>query len=284
MTPFPLSFLAQIMQGALFQPATNYWRAIELTVLIEKGLPFLKDARSVFDLGCGDGEIMRLLRPHLPAQAAIAGMDIDPAETAMAEQSGVYACVLCGSADSVPLPSESQDAIISNSVLEHVAPIEGVLRESGRLLKQGGWFVATVPAPDFHACLKGSWQRGVSHADYCREMDKRLVHHRYWTRDEWAAQLAQAGLTLMECLPYLSKEETRRWEFLSRITGGMLYHLTKGRQRPIVIQRQLGVRKSMQAPLWVAQLIAWVVTLGMKTSSFDQNAPQSCFLVIGRKA
>ncbi|MDD3181603.1 MAG: class I SAM-dependent methyltransferase [Alphaproteobacteria bacterium] len=211
MTPFPLSFLAQIMQGALFQPATNYWRAIELTVLIEKGLPFLKEAHSLFDLGCGDGEIMRLLRPHLSAKAVVTGMDIDPAETTMAEQSGVYAQVLCGSADSVPLPSESQDAIISNSVLEHVAPIEAVLRESGRLLKKNGWFVATVPAPDFHACLKGSWCRGVLHDAYCHEIDKRLVHLRYWTREEWMAQLAQAGITLTDCIPYLSQAETRRW-------------------------------------------------------------------------
>lgn len=281
MIPFPLSFLSQIMQGALFQPATNYWRAIELTVLIKKGLPFVKNAVTIFDLGCGDGEIMRLLRPHLPAQAKITGMDIDPAETALAEQGGVYAHVLCGSADAVPLSAASQDAIISNSVLEHVGPIDEVLREAGRLLKKDGWFVATVPAPGFHACLRGSWRRGVNHEDYCREIDTRLVHHRYWTREEWASHLAQAGLTLTDCIPYLSQSETRRWEFLSRITGGLLYYLIKGRQRPIAIQRQLGVRRRMRVPLWLATLVAWVVTRGIQADS--ANTPSACFLVIGRK-
>lgn len=282
MTPFPLSFLARIMQGAFFQPATNYWRAIELTVLIEKGLPHIAQARSLFDLGCGDGEIMRLIKPHLPLHAVMTGMDIDPAETALAQKSGVYNRVLCGSAAHIPLGARSHDAVISNSVLEHVGPIEGVLRESARILKKNGWFIATVPAPDFHACLKGSWRRGVSHDDYCDEIDKRLVHLRYWSRQTWAAQLAQAGLTLVDCIPYLSCVETQRWELLSRLTGGFLYFLTKGRQRPIAIQRKLGVRRRMRTPYGLALFVAWLVTKGMSRDETEQG-PQSCFLVIGRK-
>ena len=283
MTRFPLNFLAQIMQGALFQPATNFWRAIELTVLIEKGLPMLREAHSVFDLGCGDGEIMRLLRPHLNSSVSITGVDVDPAEIELARASGIYAQLYCTSAEALPLPDESQDAIISNSVLEHIAPLEAVLDEASRLLKSGGWFVATVPAPDFHHCLKGSWRRGVSHVDYCREIDDRLVHFRYPSTDEWTAYLGAAGIQLVECIPYLSEEETQRWELLSRLTGGLLYHLTKGRKRPIIIQRQLGVRKAMRAPLWLAKALAWVVIVGLKPSPAS-SGKHACFLVLGQKS
>ena len=282
MTPFPTSFLAKIMQTAPFQPATNYWRAIELTVLIEKGFPRLKGARAIFDLGCGDGEIMRLLKMHLPVGSSITGMDIDEAEIALARQSGVYSRVLCGSADAVPLPDASQEAIISNSVLEHVGPLEAVLQESGRILCQGGWFLATVPAPDFHACLRGSWRRGVSRADYLRQMDERLVHLRYWTAQEWRDHLSRAGIEMTDCIPYLSLSETRRWELLTRLTGGLLYMLTGGRKRPIALQRALGVRRRMMAPCWLAGVIAWVVCLGVRQDPPSETR-NACFLVVGRR-
>jgi SAM-dependent methyltransferase len=282
MAPFFRTLLARIVQRAPFQPATNFWRAIELTFLIEKGLPHLAACQSLFDLGCGDGEIMRLLRDHLPPHISVTGMDIDPAEIELARASGVYARLLCGSAAVVPLPNESQDGILSNSVLEHVAPIEGTLREAGRLLKKGGWFVATVPAPGFHDCLKGSWRRGVSHKAYCEEMDKRLVHYRYWSCDEWQDQLGRAGIKLVVCLPYLNQSETRRWEFLSRITGGLLYHLGKGRQRPIHIQRQLGVRRSMCLPFWLARWMAALIAWGVREEGASHK--HACFLVIGQKA
>jgi len=268
----------------LFQPATNYWRAIELTVLIEQGLPHLRSCGAFFDLGCGDGEIMRLLKPHLPPRAKITGVDVDPEETALAQASGVYDRVLCSGADHVGIPDASQDAIISNSVLEHVGPIREVLAESARLLKPSGWFVATVPAPGFHKCLKGSWRANVSRDAYLREMDERLVHHRYWTQDEWREHLASVGIEMISCLPYLSQAQTQRWELLTRLTGGLLYYLTGGKKRPITLQRQMGVRRRMVAPLWLVWPLAWLVGLGAQgdiSNDVDRNA---CFLILGRKA
>lgn len=276
---FPLPLFASIMHEAPAQPATNLWRAVELTALIDQALPKAQACSRVLDLGCGDGGIMAILKPHLPAQAEIVGIDPDPAETRLALQRGVYADVITAGAEEMPFADAHFDVLISNSVLEHIAPLDDVLRESGRVLKTGGWLIATVPGPEFHGCLRGSWLPWVKREDYERMLDKRLMHYRYWTKDEWRQHLAQAGIDMEFVHDYLSLAVVRRWEFLSRITGGFLYQLVGRKRLPIALQRNLGLRRRFVLPRWFVKSLAWLLSCGLGSPS----GPYGGLLVVGRK-
>ncbi len=52
-----LALLARLMAAAPFQPATNYWRAVELAVLQPEHFP----QGHGLDLGCGDGRLARIV-------------------------------------------------------------------------------------------------------------------------------------------------------------------------------------------------------------------------------
>ncbi|NTU76602.1 MAG: class I SAM-dependent methyltransferase, partial [Alphaproteobacteria bacterium] len=138
--PFPLQLFISLLRESPAQPATNLWRAHELTVLMNHALPRLRDGRNILDLGCGDGGVMALLKPCFSPDAKITGLDADAEETALAKTRGVYAEVLSSGAEKMPIADASMDAIVSNSVLEHIDPLEAVLGEAGRVLRSGGWF------------------------------------------------------------------------------------------------------------------------------------------------
>jgi SAM-dependent methyltransferase len=244
-----LRLLRELVRTAPFQPATNYWRAVELDAVLRHGFP---QGRGL-DLGCGDGKLTRVVLDFLPESQRrdirLVGVDVDPLETSQAEATGLYDTVHTGSAASIPEPSGSFDFVFSNSVLEHIGPIDEVLAEAARLLKPGGSFLFTVPGPDFHRCLAGRRMRGGATIDYLRMIDERCAHLRYWSLDEWAEHLGRCGLKVRLSSEYLSLEQTRRWEFLSGMTAGALYMLYGQRKRPIEIQRSLRMRSSRTSAL-----------------------------------
>jgi SAM-dependent methyltransferase len=118
-----------------------------------------------------------------------------------------------------------------------------VLAEVARLLRPQGRFLFTVPGPAFHANLRGSILPWVSRQRYLNDIDHRLAHVRYPTSSEWSRLCEDAGLCLAGCLGYLDQRETRCWETLSRLTGGLAYAIYRKQRSPIRIQRQLGLRQ-----------------------------------------
>ena len=227
--------------------------------MVAHGLP----AGRGLDLGCGDGLLtMILLEETGPRE--IVGVDPDPAETARAQELGIYASVhTCGGAN-VPEPDSSFDWVLSNSVLEHIDGIEPVLGEVARLLRPGGEFIFTVPGPGFHACLRGPVLPGASRDGYLRHLDDRLAHRRYWGRSDWASALEPHHLRIAAEVSYLDARSVRRWESISRMTAGVLYGLGGRRSRPIEIQRKLGMRRSgARMPVPLAHSLATVLSAGL---------------------
>jgi SAM-dependent methyltransferase len=241
------------------QPATAFWRAIEIGILARQGLP---EGRGL-DLGCGDGILTDILLRETGARSFV-GVDLDPLETQAAARFPFYERVHTCRADDIPEPGASFDFVLSNSVLEHIPDLEATIAEIARLLKKGGRFLFTVPGPGFHRNLAGSLLSSIDRSAYLATLDQRLAHHHYLSPSEWQNICARNGLSLDACIGYLDRRETRRWESLSRMTGGLLYTVYGKSRRPIDIQRSLGARhvqNRTRLPRPIAQAFGQLISL-----------------------
>ncbi len=255
------------------------WRALEVEKLVTSGLP----AGRGLDLGCGDGLLTQILLEGVGARNMV-GVDPDPAEASQARMLGIYATVHEAGGGSIPEHDDSFDWVLSNSVLEHIDDLDPVVAEVARVLRPAGQLVFTVPGPDFHACLRGPVVPGMSRATYLKRLDARLAHRRYWNREQWESALGRYGMDVMTTSSYLTAEEVRRWESISRITAGVLYGLAGRRSRPIEIQRRLGMRKAGQRmPLVFARPLATVLSAGLNGRATGTSARYGCLLVRAAK-
>lgn len=272
------TLLRNLVRENPFQPATSWWRAIELAVVADYGFP----AGQGLDLGCGDGKLMRILLEACQVSRSLVGVDIDPLETRDAAESGMYQRVHTVPGDQIPEPDAAFDFVFSNSVLEHINDIEPVVAEVARLLRPGGSFLFTVPGAGFHDCLAGPLLPWSDRERYLATIDRRCAHRRYWDEKLWAECLARHGLRVLAASEYLTGPEVRRWETLSRFTAGPLYALTGGRMQPIEIQRALKLRRRrLRLPDWAAKPLAAAITVAVAT---DRDRQYGCLMVDARKA
>jgi len=254
---------ADFLHGHPFQPATAFWRAVEVAYVARRSLP---QGRGL-DLGCGDGKLTGILLERIGPRELV-GADIDPLETAQAEKTGLYSRVHTGPGNSIPEDSASFDFIFSNSVLEHINPIEPVIAEVSRLLKPGGRMVVTVPSLSFHHCLRGPLLPWISRERYLEQLDVRCAHEYYLDEQGWSALLRKHGLRTERALQYLTTAEVKRWESISRFTGGILYSVFSQRKHPIEIQRTLGLRGGYATlPRPLATMLASILSMGVATST-----------------
>ena len=275
--------LVSFLRTYPFQPATALWRTVEIDELCLAGLP---GGRGL-DLGCGDGKLTKIILDRAGPRRLV-GIDPDPLEAELADRLGIYEAVHNVGGDRVPEDDGSFDFVISNSVLEHIEDLEPVLAEAARLLRAGGRFAFTVPSAGFHGCLRGALWPNARRDAYLRDLDKRLAHCRYPTAQDWEAMLAGHGLKLEGIKYYLSEAEVRRWETLSRFTGGLLYALFRKKNQPIEIQRKFGMRgfqSRFQLPAFAAGLAARIVAWGLNDKDGAlTEAKSGCVLLTGCRA
>lgn len=269
----------QFLRVYAFQPATAYWRAIEVSILKK----FIPNSGTCLDLGCGDGKLTSILFEGTRSDnLTLVGIDGDEGETRQAAQLPLYVRVHTSLASNIPEASASFDHIISNSVLEHIEDIEATFAEVARLLKTNGSFVFTVPSPGFHRCLSGPLNRRYSREKYLLGIDKRLAHYRYWSTEEWRNILKRYGLTIERQAEYFNCSEVRRWENISRFTAGVLYGLSRQRHTPIEVQKKLGLRKAqnqLTMPFWLAHVLAALLSARIG----DSQEQHACLLIFAQK-
>lgn len=269
------SLFTRFLREGPFQPATGYWRSIEIDYVVRHGLP---PGRGI-DIGCGDGRLMGIVLQAAGEHRDLVGIDLDPAEIHTAASTGVYAGLHVARADRIPEADASFDWAFSNSTLEHIAELDGTLAEVARLLRPGGVFIATVPSAEFHDCLAGPLWGDRSR--YLDMIDARCAHLRYLSPAQWLATGARAGLELTTTESYLTAAEVRRWETLSRFTAGVLYGASGGRRQPIEIQRSLGLRDSrLRMPRFLARPLAALLASRVPT---QEAGPNGCLYLIFRR-
>lgn len=276
----PADLLTEFVARYPAQPATAFFRAIEIDRLAQA---MVADGLGL-DLGCGDGILTDILFARMGAKPRLVGVDIDPLETEAAAQYDFYERIHTVPAQAIPEADATFDYIFSNSVLEHIPDLEGVIAEVGRTLKPGGRFWFTVPGPNFRDNLAGSIVPGVSRDRYLTDLDKRLAHFHYLSKADWAELCASKGLVLDSADGYLGRPAIQRWETLSRMTGGLLHSLSFGKARPIEIQRALKIRalqNKAALPGPFASAVAKLIAAGVD----DVETPDSpsCLLVTGHR-
>ncbi|MCB8944954.1 MAG: methyltransferase domain-containing protein [Ardenticatenaceae bacterium] len=105
--------------------------------------------KEVLDIGCGSGGITVLLATEFGA-ARVIGVDVEEPVCRHARETAVRA----GAADRVdirqispdepiPLPDGSLDIVFSKDSIVHIPDKETLAQQAFRLLKPGGWFVAS---------------------------------------------------------------------------------------------------------------------------------------------
>jgi SAM-dependent methyltransferase len=155
------------------------------------------------DVGAGDGHFASVALQGM----VDVGLDPDRASLREAKRRQVYRWLTEADGHRMPFAPSSFGSAVSNSVLEHIPGLEGVLAELGRVLRPGAPLVFTVPNPGYAAELsfpavleKAHLRRlgGVYRAWFVRMS-------RTWNMFDmqgWGARLDDAGFDVEESFNY----------------------------------------------------------------------------------
>jgi arsenite methyltransferase len=144
----------------------------------------LEPGQIVLDLGSGGGIDVLLSARRVGPTGKVYGLDLTPEMLALARENQRKAGAtnvefLEGTIESIPLPDESVDLIISNCVINLSTDKDAVLREAFRVLKPGGRFAVSdvVIRGDLPEEIRRSmelWVGCVAGALHDREYETRL--------------------------------------------------------------------------------------------------------------
>ena len=98
----------------------------------------LQGMSHVLDVGCGDGQVSRLVKKL--GAGFVAGVDPTWNQVTVASQRGGGLHVSKAGADGLPFFDESFDAVVACLVFEHIQDVDTAISEVARVLKPGGRF------------------------------------------------------------------------------------------------------------------------------------------------
>jgi len=101
-------------------------------------------AEAMLDIGCSDGGISRLVASVTGARR-VYGVDVDPDSVIEARARGVSAFLCDVSRERIPLPSSAVDLVTAFEVIEHLLDPDHMLSEAWRVLRSGGYLLASTP-------------------------------------------------------------------------------------------------------------------------------------------
>ena len=165
--------------------------------VVERLLTFLKQGdpapRSVLDIGCGTGMLLRGMTELFPT-ATLAGIDLAPGmvtatRSALAGRAGTE--VLAGDAERLPFPEGSFGLVVSTSTFQWLENHDTAFSEAYRVLTPGGFFrFALFGARTLHE-LKESYRSALT----CHDRETGDRTHRFLASPAVASSLERAGFS-----------------------------------------------------------------------------------------
>jgi SAM-dependent methyltransferase len=176
--------------------------------------------RLTLDIGCGEGRLSRDLeaRGH-----SVIGIDPSPKVIAAAQALSPELEFISADAADLPLDDESVDLAIAFMSLQDIDDMPGAVREAGRVLVRGGWFVAAVvhPINSAHQLDRDHPEQSLmlreNYFDRCRYRDDierdgltMTFESRHWTLEDYFEAVLRAGFCI-EKVREISDPEHPRW-------------------------------------------------------------------------
>lgn len=110
----------------------------------------LRPGERILDVACGTGVVARLASQQIGGTGTVAGLDVNPGMLAVARSAtspGVSIEWHEASADAMPFPDASFDAVLCQMGLQFMPDKHAALREMRRVLVEGGRLIFNVPGP-----------------------------------------------------------------------------------------------------------------------------------------
>ena len=110
----------------------------------------LHPGERVLDVACGTGVVARLVSEVVGTAGTVAGLDINPGMLAVARSTTPQGMVIewhQASAEAMPLPEASFDAVLCQMGLQFLPDKHAALSEMRRVLKPGGRLILNLPGP-----------------------------------------------------------------------------------------------------------------------------------------
>lgn len=110
----------------------------------------LRPGERVLDVACGTGVVTRLASEAVGTDGTVAGLDVNPGMLAVARSTTSPIMVIEwheGSAEAMPLPEASFDAVLCQMGLQFMPDKHAALSEMRRVLAPGGRLILNVPGP-----------------------------------------------------------------------------------------------------------------------------------------
>ena len=207
----------EILRQQFAHPSIILWRAIEAKY-IERILNRYALPEPILDLGCAEGKIANALfkNKHL------FGLDNTWNLIKQNKNTETYKALILADGCQMPFEDSSFGTVFSNCVIEHIADLNSLLSETGRVLKKDGLFIFTVPSDlfgeflFFNVILKRLGFKGL--ADwYSRKRDLMLHHFHCYSHKVWQEKLKEKSLVMTEYVYYMPKEAVMLWDLLAGI-------------------------------------------------------------------
>jgi len=112
----------------------------------------------VLDNGCGVGMYVQQMDAY---GGTVIGLEYELARAKQAHRASCH--IVCAAGESIPLPDESVDFILSHEVLEHVRDDRLAVVEMSRILRPAGRIVIFVPNRGYPFETHGIYWRGKYH-------------------------------------------------------------------------------------------------------------------------
>jgi len=184
-------------------------RSIEAEFYQELELP-----GPTLDVGAGDGHFASVVLPR----TVDVGLDPDLPSLREARRRGCYSLLVASDGHRMPFADSSFASAFSNSVLEHIPGVEGVLLEIGRVLRPGAPFLFTVPNDSFPAALSVSgklraWGAPGLAQRYQDFFVRISRHHNMFDEQGWGERLWDARLEVVRAFRYFSPRSLHAMEW-----------------------------------------------------------------------